>query len=162
MPAKIGSMPAKLNKQKGASLRKHRTESTDSKVPEIRASHKLVLQALEIANLALKRVATVGETIKALTEREVKELQASYAKSIDQSVSVILSLLVKRGSGFSPGRIGKHRYYGSKSILDPSDSLLPAIKSRRQRVLELVRRSVTELNRAVRVGDVIKRLSFAC
>jgi len=155
MPPIITSKPTKPRKQKGAGKRKHMTESSTSKIPKIKATHKIVLQALEIANLALKRVVTVGETIKALTEREVKELQASYAKSIDQSVSVILSLLVKRGSAFSPGRIGKHRYYGSKSILDPSDSLLPAIKSRRQRVLELVRRSVTELNRAVRVGDVI-------
>ena len=155
MPRKITSKPTKPHKQKSAGRRKHRTESSTHKIPDIKATHKTVLQALEIANLALKRVVTVGETIKALSCSEAAELQASYAKGIDQSVSVILSLLIKRGDVFSAGRIGKHCYYGSKNILDPRVQLLPDIKSRRQRVLELVRRSVAELNRAVRVGDVI-------
>jgi hypothetical protein len=145
----------KPQERKGTVKRRCLTESSGSKIPKIKTTHKTVLQALEIANLALKRVVTVGEIIKALTRSEVEELQASYAKGIDQLVSVILSLLIKRGSVFSLGRIGKHCYYGSENILDPSVSLLPDIKSRRQRVLELVRRSVAELNRAVRVGDVM-------
>jgi len=155
MPPIITSKPTKPRKQKGAGKRKRRTESSTSKIPKIKATHKIVLQALEIANQALQRVVTVGEIIRALSRSEVKELQASYAKGIDQSVSVILSLLIKRGSVFSPGRIGTHCYYGSKNILVPSASLLPNLKSRRQQVLELVRKSVAELNRAVRVGDVM-------
>lgn len=155
MPPVIISKPTKPRKQKCAGERRRKAESSTRKLPEIKATHKIVLQALEIANLALKRVATVGETIKALSCSEAAELQASYAKGIDQSVSVILSLLIKRGDVFSAGRIGKHCYYGSKNFLDPSVSLLPDIKPRRQRVLELVRRSVAELNRAVRVGDVM-------
>lgn len=156
MSAKIRSKRStKSQGRKGAYLRKRLTEPPDSRVPKIKATHKIVLQALEIANLALKRVATVGEIIKALSRSEVEELQASYAKGIDQSVSVILSLLIKRGSVFSPGRIGKHCYYGSENALDPDASLLPDLKSRRQQVLELVRRSVAEFNRAVRVGDVM-------
>jgi hypothetical protein len=121
----------------------------------MKRTHKIVLDALEIANLALKRVVTAEEVIKALSLKEVEELQASYAKSMDDSVSVILGLLIKRGSVFSPGKIGTRRYYGSRKILDPSVSLLPNIKSRRQRVLELVRQSVAELSRAVLVGDVL-------
>jgi hypothetical protein len=155
MPLKITSKPTNPHRQKGVGKRKHRAKSSTHKIPEIKATHKIVLQALEIANLALKRVATVGEIIKALSCSEAAELKASYAKGIDQSVSVILSLLLKRGIVFSAGRIGKHCYYGSKNLLNPSVSLLPEIKSRRQRVLELVRRSVAELNRAVRVGDVM-------
>jgi hypothetical protein len=121
----------------------------------MKRTHKIVFDALEIANLALKRVVTTKEVIKALSRNEVKELQASYAKNMDESVSVILGLLIQRGSVFSPGKTGMRRYYGSRKILAPSVSPLPNIKSRRQRVLELVRQSVAELSRAVLVGDVL-------
>lgn len=146
---------SKPHRRKSIGKRKRRAESTNSKFPEMKPSHKVVLQALEVANLALERVVTVEEIRRAFSPKEIEELQASYAKGVDESVSVILSLLIKRGIVFSPGRIGKHSYYGSANILDPSVSPLPDIKSRRQRVLDLVRRSVTELNRAVLVGDVL-------
>jgi hypothetical protein len=141
--------------RKSTDQRKQQAESPGDKFPKMKTAHKTVLQALEIANLSLKRVVTVGELIKALLRKEVEELQASYAKDIDMSVSVILGLLIKRGRVFLPGRIGKHRYYGSANILDPSVSPLPDIKSRRQRVLDLVRESVAQLNRAVLIGDVL-------
>jgi len=135
--------------------RNSRTGPPAPRFPKIKATHEIVLQALEVANLALKRVATVEEVRRALSRKEVEELEAGYAKSIHQSVSVILNLLIKRGNVFSPGRIGKHSYYGSKNILDPTASPLPDEKSRRRRVLDLVRESVAELKRAVRVGEVL-------
>jgi hypothetical protein len=146
---------AKSHRRKSTDRRMRLTESPSSKFPKMKPTHQIVLQALEIANLALKRVVTVGEVVKALSHNEVEELKASYAKDVNVLVSVILGLLTKRGCVFSPGRIGKHCYYGSGNILNPSSSPLPDIKSRRQRVLELVRGSVAELNRAVRVGDVM-------
>lgn len=141
--------------RKNADLRKRRPQSPSPTFPEMKRTHKIVLDALEVANLALKRVVTAGEVVKALSLKEVEQLQASYSKNIDDSVSVILGLLIKRGSVFSPGKTGTRRYYGSREILDPSVSPLPNITSRRQRVLELVRQSVAELNRAVLVGDVL-------
>jgi hypothetical protein len=42
-------------------------------------------------------------------------------------ISSILGMLTKRGLVFSPGRIGKHRYYGSTDVLDPEKSPLPGV-----------------------------------
>lgn len=151
----MSSHQQKMRGRTRTAKRLNQDASSGSKPREIKSTHKIVLQALEIANRALKRVATVKEIRKALLREEIEELQASYAKNIENSVSVILSLLITRGNVFSPGKIGTQRYYGSTDILNPSTSPLPDNRSRRQRVLELVHRSVTELNRAVLVGDVM-------
>ncbi|MDT5121324.1 MAG: hypothetical protein QOC96_806 [Acidobacteriota bacterium] len=64
-------------------------------------------------------------------------------------------MLTKRGLVFSPGRIGKHKYYGSTGVLDPEKSPLPDAVSRRRLVLGIVYRAVEHFDRAVRTGDVI-------
>ncbi len=122
---------------------------------ELKAEHAVVLQALEIANLALQRVVSLEEIIKALSAAEVEALESAYDNSLIQSLPLILRKLTARDIVFSPGRIGKQRYYGSTNVLNPEYSKLPEIKSRRQRVLSLVRDTVQKLERAVRIGDVI-------
>ena len=142
-------------RKRTTSKRSRRAASSTLNFPEIKWSHKIILQALEIANLALKRVVTVEEIIKALTLKELEQLRENYAKDINELVGTILGLLIKRGSVFSPGKIGKKRFYGSANVLDPSTSSLPDVKSRRQRVLGLVRATVMKKKRAVLVGDVL-------
>lgn len=66
-----------------------------------------------------------------------------------------MGMLTKRGLVFSPGRIGKHKYYGSTSVLDPEKSPLPDTLSRRRRVLGIVYRAVEHFGRAIRTGDVL-------
>lgn len=61
----------------------------------------------------------------------------------------------KRGIPAPPGRIGKHKYYGSISLLDPESSPLPDAVSRRRQVLGIVYRAVEHFGRAVRNGDVL-------
>ncbi|MCA1633043.1 MAG: hypothetical protein LC802_04805 [Acidobacteria bacterium] len=121
----------------------------------MKSEHKIVLCALEIANAALGRVVSTEEVIKALTEAEANKLKAAYAKTINQAVPVILSLLTARKLVFSPGLIGTRRYYGSVNTLNAANSLLPNFQSRRQRVLMLLRDAVQEFGRAVRIGDVV-------
>jgi hypothetical protein len=70
-------------------------------------------------------------------------------------ISSILGMLTKRGLVFSPGRIGKHKYYGSSSVLNPEKSPLPDTLSRRRRVLGIVYRAVEHFGRAIRTGDVL-------
>ncbi|HVG32072.1 MAG TPA: HEAT repeat domain-containing protein [Pyrinomonadaceae bacterium] len=60
-----------------------------------------------------------------------------------------------RGLVFSPGKIGKKRYYGVKSVLDPERTTLPDEKTRRGRAMELVRGAVTAFGRSVRLGDIL-------
>ncbi|HEY0377218.1 MAG TPA: hypothetical protein VGC87_09695 [Pyrinomonadaceae bacterium] len=122
---------------------------------EMKAGYTVVLQALEIANAALQTVANLDEIVKAFSDKEVEYLQAVYANDFYREVQAILNRLLARGVVFSPGMIGKQRYYGSVNVLDPETSPLPRKQSRRQRVMSLVRATVEELGRAVLIGDVL-------
>jgi len=139
------------------SLRQQQQQNTESnhKQRGMKFEHVVVLHALEIANTALGRVSSTQEVIKALTKREIGKIEGAFVKPLSEVVSVILSLLMKRGAVFSPGVIGTRRYYGSVKVLDPELSPLPNFQSRRQRVLRLLKASVQEYGRAVRIGDVV-------
>ncbi|MGB7922590.1 MAG: hypothetical protein WCF57_05040 [Pyrinomonadaceae bacterium] len=143
----------------GSSPKKGALQQQDIAPPHkqrrMKLEHEAVLRALEIANAALSRVASAGEVIKALTKGEIEKIEGAYAKPLVQVVSIILSLLMRRRVVFSPGTIGRRRYYGSVNTLNSEKSPLPNFQSRRQRVLALLRASVQEYSRAVRVGDVV-------
>lgn len=123
---------------------------------EPKPEHSVVLRAVEVANLAFRRVVSVDEIVAALTAKEVELLQATYANPLSNIVSKILQLLRVRGAVFSPGKVGTRYYYGVESVLDPATVSLPTEESRRRRVLELVRRTVAELGRGVRTADVVE------
>jgi hypothetical protein len=123
----------------------------------LKTEHHIVLQALEIANAAFSRVVTIAELMQALLEKETQQLKKVYAGDLSLVIKDILGLLSSRELVFSPGVIGKQRYYGSIRKLDPATTPLPTIKSRRRRVLALVRSTVEELKRAVRIGDVLQQ-----
>ncbi|HEX8148360.1 MAG TPA: HEAT repeat domain-containing protein [Pyrinomonadaceae bacterium] len=122
-----------------------------------KAEHEIVLRAVEIANSAFRRVVAVYEVLKALTPGEVKILEATYSAELSTTVSVVLNLLRARGCVFSPGKLGKHRYYGSPRVLDPTTPLPVEKESRRQRVLGLVRYTVKKAGRAVRMCDILEK-----
>lgn len=122
---------------------------------KLKAEHAIVCQALEIANLALRRAANVEEVIKALSDKEAKRLRKAYAKDLSQAVSAVLNLLLAREIIFSPGLTCGKRYYGSPRAISPEASHIPDVRSRRGRVLILVKNTVNELGRAARVGDVL-------
>lgn len=98
----------------------------------------------------------VDEVVAALTVKERNLLEQTYSKDLSSLVAVILRLLLVRSVVFSPGKFGTRYYYGVASVLDPVTSPLPTEESRRRRVLELVRRTVMELGRAVRNIDVLE------
>jgi hypothetical protein len=137
------------------------TRSSNKYDQRLKAEHKLVLRALEVANIAYTRVATVSETIAALSlsKKDVERIKNAYRKNLSQAVASILNQLCTRQIVFSPGIIGAYRYYGSINALAPEFRGLPKQMSRRQRVLELVRDTVEQLNRAVRIGDVLEYVS---
>jgi hypothetical protein len=122
----------------------------------LKPEHKIVLRAVEIANRALQRVVNVGEVLKALTPKEVKRLETTYAKELSSAVCVILHLLCVRGCIFSPGKVSDRNYYGLTSILGSAPPLPTLEQSRRQRVLRLVRQTVEKLGRAVRMSDILE------
>lgn len=123
---------------------------------EPKPEHSVVLRAVEVANLAFRRVVSVDEIIAALTAKEIELLQTTYANALSIIVSKILQLLRVRGAVFSPGKVGTRYYYGVRDVLDPATSSLPTEESRRRRVLGMVRKTVAELGRAVRTADVVE------
>ncbi|HEX8000858.1 MAG TPA: hypothetical protein VF528_20925 [Pyrinomonadaceae bacterium] len=122
----------------------------------MKPEHSLVFQALEAANLAYERVVTIGEIVEALSLKEIKRLKAIYSNDLSTSIKKILDLLTARDLVFSPGKIGRFRYYGSVNQLNPETAVLPTVQSRRRRVFDLVRDAVIEFNRAVRVIDILE------
>ncbi len=124
---------------------------------DLKPEHSLVLEAIGAANQANQRVATIAEISKAFTPKEIARLRAVYdAKDLSTLIRKIVDLLRARGLVFTPGKIGKHRYYGSVNVLDPQTSSLPTIQSRRQRVLTLVRNAVAHYSRAARIVDIFE------
>lgn len=124
---------------------------------EPKLEHQIVLRAIEIANLAFRRVVNIDEVIKALTAKEVNTLHANYASSLSSIISKIIGLLSARGLAFKLSKSGHRSYYGVVGVLDPNTTTsLPFALSRRQRVLEYVRLTVIKLGRAVRTADVLE------
>lgn len=122
----------------------------------LKKEHRIILEATEVANLADLRVVTTQEVVKAMSAKDRKALDVAYSGTVKTAVSRILRQLRAKGLVFSPGKIGRRRYYGSVGELDPATADLPEKKTRRRRVLAFVRRLVDELGRAVRHGDVVE------
>jgi hypothetical protein len=124
--------------------RKKRQRASGGGPNTLTKEHRIILRALEAANIGLSRVITVQEIALAISEDDAKYLRKRYTSKLSLVISKVLDLLRKRGLVFSPGKITSKRYYGSASAIDPATSPLPDDKSRRARVLELVRRVITE------------------
>jgi hypothetical protein len=118
---------------------------------------EVLLSALEVANTAHQRVASVSEVTKALSlnTRGIRLIKKAYASRLNVAVAKVLAQLQTRGIIFSPGVIGSNRYYGSERSLPPEDRALPSLTTRRRRVLQLVRDTVFVIGRAVRTGEVL-------
>ena len=123
---------------------------------KLKAEHRIVLKALEVANIAHERVVTVGEVVKALSlhERDARRIKRAYSSPFSITVAKIFAQLCARDVIFSPGLIGRTRYYGSEKALPAELRSLPSLSSRRRLVLQLVRNTVFDLGRAVRTGEV--------
>lgn len=124
------------------------------KSKQLKQEHQIVLQALEVTNLAYQRVANVDEVIHALLPEQTELLGNTYANPLGKQVVKIMNQLLVRGFVFSPGKTIQRRYYGSVNVLDPQASSLPATPSRRSRVLNLVRDIVAIRERAVRSVEI--------
>lgn len=125
-------------------------------VDQPKPEHVVVLRATEIANLAFRRAVSVEEILAALTTKETEMLETAYENALSAAVSKILQLLRARGTVFSAGKVGTRYYYGVAGVLDPAAVSLPADESQRRRALELARRAVASLGRAVRNADVLE------
>lgn len=131
-------------------------DSSSSAVLKLKLEHLIILGALEEANLVNNRVVSPKEISGALSDKDKRKLEATYANKLPTVVSKILELLRARGLVFSPGKTDTHRFYGSVNVLDPSSTSVPAVQSRRRRVLGLVRETVEKLGRAVRTVDILE------
>lgn len=123
---------------------------------KLKLEHMIVLQALEDANRTHGRAVGVFEITEEISEKDKKRLEKTYSNDLSRIITKTLALLSTRGLVFSPGASGRRRFYGSVYILDPSGTSLPDIRSRRSKVMGLVREAVLNLGRAVRSLDIIE------
>jgi len=125
-------------------------------VLKLKLEHLIVLGALEEANLVNNRVVSTKEISKALSAKDRRKLEAAYANDLPTIINKILGLLHARGLVFSPGKTHAQRFYGSVNVIDPNQTSVPTVQSRRQRVLRLVREAAEKLGRAVRTVDILE------
>lgn len=123
---------------------------------DLKAEHALVLAALEAANAAWRRVVTVAELLSVLSPADRQRLETAYTNDLSTTAGKIMTLLSARGLVFSPGKIGRTRYYGSVRSLDPEASPLPDQQSRRQTTLQVVRGAVEASGVALLLGDILE------
>lgn len=124
---------------------------------DLKLEHIIIMQALEDANRSHERAVRVAEIAEKISPRDKKKLEKTYANKLTTITSKTLDLLITRGLVFSPGAFKRRRFYGSVQVLDPNRTDLPNIRSRRFRVLELVRETVHALRRPVRASDVLNQ-----
>ncbi len=122
---------------------------------EPKPEHKIILEAVEIANKALERVVTVNEIIQVLLPKEIAVLERKYTiVNFSSFVSHILTQLIGRKKIFATGRVGKRRYYGVVGILSPDDTNLSNLYSRRHKTFMLLRTAVVESGKALKMGEI--------
>lgn len=128
---------------------------------KLKIEHMIVLQALEDANRLHRRAVVVSEIAGEISDKDKKRLKKTYSNNLAQIISKILTLLSARGMVFSPGSFSRRRFYGSVHVLDPDRTDQPDKRSRRYRVLELVREAVQKHGRAVRSADVLEQAAVS-
>lgn len=122
---------------------------------EPKQEHKIILDAVEIANKAFERVVTVNEIIQTLLPKEIDVLEQKYTIiNFSSFVSNIVTQLIRRKKIFATRRIGKRRYYGVVGVLNPDDTNLNDLQSRRRRTFILLRTAVVETGKALKVGEI--------
>jgi hypothetical protein len=122
---------------------------------EPKREHKIILEAVEIANKAFERVVTVNEIIQTLLPKEIAVLERKYTiVNFSSFVSNILTQLIGRKKIFATSRVGKRRYYGILGILNPDDTDLNDLQSRRRKTFILLRTAVVESGKALKMGEI--------
>lgn len=124
---------------------------------EPKPQHLWVLDAAETANRTLGRASSVDEISQALTPKDATALLKIYGTDLTTTISKILGLLTSRKKVFVAGFSGKKKYYGVIGVLDPKNAKLPeSLKSRRSRVLEIVKNAVEVSRQALRLPDILE------
>lgn len=122
---------------------------------EPKQEHKIILDAVEIANKAFERVVTVNEIIQTLLPKEIDILEKKYTIiNFSSFVSNVVTQLIRRKKIFATGKVGKRLYYGVVGVLNPDDTNLDDLQSRRQRTFILLRTAVVEMGKALKMGEI--------
>lgn len=128
-------------------------QTASGRLKPLLPSHRIVYRALRAANLTFERVINANELIELLTQSEKDELITSHRSPLPNRVRKILTMLAARGIIFEAGRAAGELYFGATEIINAETAQMPKRKSRRERVLEVVREAVTEIKRAVRTEE---------
>ena len=121
---------------------------------EVLFGHRIVFEALEMANRTSNRAVLLGEVINALTKKQLSVLKGSYVNPLIDTVRQILKLLINRKLVFI-ARSDRHRhYYAAASVFNRNEMPFEFYPSYRQRVISLLRDVIKHYNRPVRIGDI--------
>lgn len=113
---------------------------------------RIILQALEAANVATGLAVTVAQAVGMATVAERRLLSALPARDLSTAVSKRLARLIRVGLVEEVGRVGGHAHY---RVAGSAHAVLPQQQSRRQRTMALVEQTVAMLGRAARALDVV-------
>lgn len=130
------------------------TDAPGDRRVKLKGEHLIVLAMLERVNEQRNRAVGSSEVLESLTSEQRGTLDEAYTRSVRRSVSKILRQLLNRGIVLSPGKRGRTRFYFSPRVLDPEETELPQLRSRRQRSLAFVTELVCDRGLAVRCVDI--------
>lgn len=126
---------------------------------EVMFTHRLVFEALELANKNPGGAVLLGEIIAALTEEQVRALNKSYKNPLINTVRQILISLINRKLVFIACSDRHRHYYAAVSVFSQQEMPFVFRPSYRQMVIELMKDAITYYNRAVRLGDIDRYLN---
>ena len=125
----------------------------------LKFEHRVVLETVEAINLETGTPASAKEVLAVLPDHERKALEETYQSALPRAVAKILANLQGRGL-LSSIKSGRSRLYFLSGMVPPETCAELAKPSRRRRVLELVRRVVAAVRRAVRAQEVVDHAEF--
>lgn len=125
---------------------------------EVLFAHRIVFEAVEVANRTSNRAVLLNEVLEALTEKQVKLIEGSYVNPLLNTVRQILLGLIRRNLVFV-ARSEQHRhYYAAVSVFSRDKMPFVFRPSYRQRTIALLRDVISHYNRPVRIGDIANYL----
>ena len=142
-------------KKKTAAKRKKK----DKRLIKLKPEHKIVLEAVETANMAFERAVTVSEVIQGLSSKDKTKLETKLefsSSTLSVHISRLLALLIRRNKVFTAGRIGKRNCYAAVGVLSAEEADVSNIHSRRQKSAHLVRAAVAEEGRALKLNEIYR------
>ena len=127
---------------------------TGAGVEDLKLEHRFILETVEAINIETGTPVSADEVLTVLPEHEREALEEAYSSALRRVVAKVLVNLQGRGL-LASIKSGRSRLYFRPGTVPPEACADLTKPSRRRRVLDLVRRVVANVHRAVRAQEVV-------